>query len=147
MMQCPFIWRHEVVELKDYHFTQELRLTSPLFEKYNFVSGLFFFYQKADLDLEVRGSAEMPGLPNWHLNLYGPVKTNSIAWYIHGNYQPITNLFLFGGVRYTYEYKTIKWDQFSDPVFYPNIENFTDTYSKGIFSPQVGIKYLPHKML
>ena len=139
----PIYLANELVELKDYHFTQELRLTSPLFEKYNFVSGLFYFYQKADLDLQVRGSADMPGLPNWNLDLYGPVTTNSIAWYIHGNFQLLNNLLLFGGLRYTYEYKTIKWDQFSDPAFYPNIENFTDTYSKGIFSPQVGLKYLP----
>jgi iron complex outermembrane receptor protein len=114
-----------------------------MYEKYNFVSGLFYLYQKSDLTLKVRSSEELTDLPNWILEMDGPVTTNSLAWYIHGNYKLSNTLILFGGIRYTYEYKTINYDQFNDPLLYANLENFTDTYSKGIFSPQAGIKYKP----
>jgi iron complex outermembrane receptor protein len=130
---------------KDAHFAQEIRLTSPLFKQFNFVSGLFCIYQKADQTFDVRTSPDIPtGPPNFILLSSGPVKSNSLAGYFHGNFNLINKLSLFGGLRYTYEYKTLNWNQFNKSDFgtiYVNLDNYTDTYSQGVFSPQIGLQY------
>jgi iron complex outermembrane receptor protein len=134
-------WGEQVYN--DIHFTQEIRLTSPLFEKFNFISGLFYFYQKAGLKFQVTGTPEA-SIPNMIFFSEGPVTTNSIAGYFHGNYNITGNLSIFGGIRYTYEYKKINWTQINGPdpfIIYLNIENYNDTYSKGVPSPQIGIQY------
>jgi iron complex outermembrane receptor protein len=126
---------------EDAHFTQEIRLTSPLFEHFNFVTGLFYFYQKSDQLFDVKQSPDGV-IPNFTLLSYGPVTTNSLAGYFHSNVNLMNNLSLFGGVRYTYEYKEINWNQsFNYPFLFINLQNYTDTYSKGIFSPQIGVRY------
>jgi iron complex outermembrane receptor protein len=130
-------------ESEDSHFTQEIILTSPLFRNYNFVAGLFYFYQNSDQTFGLDGAPEaFPG--NLFLLSYGPVKTHSIAGYFHNNFYLNSTLLLSGGLRYTYEYKTLNWSQFNDSdsgAFYVNIENYTDTYSKGVFSPQIGLQF------
>ncbi len=81
--------------------------------------------------------------PNYILLSEGPVKSNSLAGYFHGNLNLMSNLSLFGGLRYTYEYKKINWNQMNNLPLYINLENYTDTYSKGVFSPQIGLRYNP----
>ena len=128
----------------DEHFTQELRLTSPSFNNVNFICGLFYFYQKSNQTFQVTGTPEAP-LTNFYLYADGPVTTNSVAGYFHGNYYLTDNLSIYGGIRYTYEFKEINWTQINTPpiVIYENIENYEDTYSKGVFSPQIGLRYEP----
>ena len=82
-------------------------------------------------------------LPNFTLLSEGPVKSNSLAGYFHGNLNITNILSLFGGLRYTYEYKKVNWDQINNLGLYINLENYTDTYSKGVFSPQIGLRYSP----
>jgi iron complex outermembrane receptor protein len=135
---------------EDIHFTQEIRLTSPLFEKFNFVGGLFYFYQKSDQIFGVEGAPVAP-LSNFFLLSYGPVTSHSVAGYLHNNFYLNSHLSLFGGLRYTYEYKTLNWSQLNEllplPPVYINIEDYTDKYSKGVFSPQIGLQYKPQDRL
>jgi iron complex outermembrane receptor protein len=135
---------------EDKHFTQEIRLTSPSWKNFNFVSGLFYFYQKSDQIFGVESSPEAP-LSNFYLRSQGPVTTHSIAGYFHSNYHLGSNFTIFGGIRYTYEYKTITWSQSHSidnfPPIYIEIENYTDDYSKGVFSPQIGVQHQPQDQL
>jgi len=146
-------WHVGVDTSWDAHFTQEIRLISPSFDNYNFVAGLFYFYQKAD---QIFGSFGFYGRPDQEplgegfLLSYGPVNTYSIAGYFHNTYHFNTRLSIFGGLRYTYEYKTINWTQIDyddHGGFFINLENYQDSYSKGVFSPQIGIQYKPWNQL
>jgi len=138
----PEAWVITKAKSEDTHFTQEFRLTSPLLKHFNFVTGLFYFYQNSDQIFDLKTSPDA-ALPNFTLLSEGPVTTNSLAGYFHGNINLINNLSLFGGIRYTYEYKEINWNQMNNIPLYINLENFTDTYSKGVFSPQFGLRYNP----
>ena len=138
----PKAWVVDNFKNEDAHFTQEFRLTSPLLKYFNFVTGLFYFYQSSDFMFDLKTSSDNP-LPNFSLLSEGPVKSNSIAGYFHGNFSITSNLSLFGGLRYTYEYKKVNWDQMNNLGLYINLENYTDTYSKGVFSPQIGLRYNP----
>jgi len=128
---------------EDTHFTQELRLISPVLKNFNFVTGLFYFYQRSDFIFNLKSSPDTPGNPDYILANEGPVWTNSIAGYFNGNFNITSDLLLFGGLRYTYEYKKVKWNQMNNKPLYINFENYTDTYSKGVFSPQIGLRYNP----
>jgi iron complex outermembrane receptor protein len=138
----PEAWVFNNQKIEDVHFTQEFRLTSSFLKYFNFVTGLFYFYQNSDLIFDLTTSPDAP-LSNFTLLSEGPVKSSSIAGYFHSNFNLINNLSLFGGLRYTYEYKEINWNQMNNLPLYINLENFTDTYSKGVFSPQFGLRYNP----
>jgi iron complex outermembrane receptor protein len=139
----PEAWVFNNQKNEDVHFTQEFRLISPLFKHFNFVAGLFYFYQSSDFIFDLATSPDVPNNPNYILFSEGPVKTNSLAGYFHSNINLTNNLSLFGGLRYTYEYKEINWNQMNNKPLYVNLENYTDTYSKGVFSPQIGLRYNP----
>ena len=138
----PEAWVVDNFKNEDAHFTQEFRLTSPVLKYFNFVAGLFYFYQRSDFIFDLKTSSDAP-LPNFTLFSAGPVKSNSIAGYFHGNLNFTSNLSLFGGLRYTYEYKKVNWDQMNNLGLYINLDNYTDTYSKGVFSPLIGLRYTP----
>lgn len=139
----PEAWVFNNQKHEDVHFTQEFRLTSPVLKHFNFVTGLFYFYQSSDYTFDLKTSPDVPNNPNYILLSDGPVKSNSLAGYFHSNINLINNIFIFGGLRYTYEYKKINWNQFNNNDLYINLENYTDTYSKGVFSPQIGLRYNP----
>ena len=128
------------ITTKDAHFTQEIRLSSPLYENFNFIAGLYYISQKSDQKDDARSTPEA-SIPNFIMLSYGPVRSNSLAGYFHSNINLTNSLSLFTGIRYTYENKRLNWTQINDPYPYINLQNYTDTYSKGIFSPQIGIRY------
>jgi len=146
----PYPWYVGFDTSQDVHFTQEFRLISPLIDNFYFVTGLFYFYQKSDQIFGTNGSPDAIPYSNLYILSYGPVKTQSIAGYFHLNYHLNNSFSLFGGLRYTYEYKTLNWSQFSDSDIGSdliNLENYRDTYSKGVFSPQLGLQYKPWDQL
>jgi iron complex outermembrane receptor protein len=139
----PEAWVFNNHKNEDVHFTQEFRLTSHFLKYFNFIAGLFYFYQSSDLIFDLTTSPDNPNFANFTLLSEGPVKSSSIAGYFHSNINFINNLSLFGGLRYTYEYKEINWNQKNEPDLYIDLENYTDTYSKGVFTPQIGLRYNP----
>jgi len=139
----PEAWVFNNQKNEDAHFIQEFRLISPLVKHFNFVTGLFYFYQTSDFIFNLKTSPDNPNMPDYIFGSDGPVWTNSIAGYFHGNLNITSVLSLFGGLRYTYEYKKVNWNQTNNKPLYINLENYTDTYSKGVFSPQIGLQYYP----
>lgn len=138
----PEAWAVDTTKNEDAHFTQEFRLTSPNLKYFNFVTGIYYFHQNSDFIFNLRTSPDAP-LANFTYLSEGPVKSNSLAGYFHGNLNITSDLSLFGGLRYTYEYKKVNWDQTNNLGLYIDLENYTDTYSKGVFSPQIGLRYNP----
>jgi len=130
----------------DYHITQEFRVISPLQRAFNFVTGLFYFYQKANQEYRFLGGSYFP-IPYYDYYYDGPVKTNSVAAYFNGTYHITPKISLTGGIRYTYEDKKITWDQrhLPGPILGPNILDYKDTFGKGVLSPKIGLDYMPNE--
>ena len=97
-------------------FTQELRLASPQYNRFDYVAGLYYFNQ-ANKRNEV---SEV--LPTWipaiagFANFIYDVDVESYAAFFHSNFHITDDLTLFGGLRYTDETKELEALQTSDPV-------------------------------
>jgi iron complex outermembrane receptor protein len=123
-------------------FTQEFRLTSPSNKFFDYVAGLYYVYQGTDKTSTLNTGPEFP-VPEYKAQSKAIVKTNSIAGYLNGNLSILKNLVLSAGLRYTYEYKTVKFDLINDPepIFYIDVDNYEDTYSKSVLSPKIGLNF------
>jgi iron complex outermembrane receptor protein len=123
-------------------FTQEFRLTSPVYEIFDYVAGVYYLYQNIDKNATVTAGPEFP-VPDAEVFCKGIVIRNSIAGYINANLHLHQNLTLNAGLRYTYEKSTAEFNSknYPEPIFYIDVDNYTDTYSEGVLSPKLGLNY------
>jgi iron complex outermembrane receptor protein len=163
-------------------FSQELRLVSPKLERYDWVAGLYYF--DGDQEAENRAcfgvdlyNLLIPPLAPFAEALKGcgvsPAKVTSetYAAYLHGNYRFSEKWELTAGVRYTYEEKDVRWEQFNEPndpataavlegltglpltqapgaLFGAiNYDPFTDDRDEDDVSPTIGINFFPNEQV
>jgi iron complex outermembrane receptor protein len=109
---------------------------------FDYVAGLYYFYQNTKKNNSFFTGPEY-AIPNLNVHSNAVVKTNSFAGYFNGNLHLIKNLSLSVGLRYTYEYRTVQFDQINDPpnIYYIDVDNYTDTYSEGVLSPKLGLNF------
>jgi iron complex outermembrane receptor protein len=152
------------------HFSQEIRLVSPLRDRYDWVLGLYYFDSDMSTDshLEVspRGLVEQ-GLPPFVADATAGVTaipsdqtSSSYAAYGHGNYRFSDSWELTLGLRYTSEEKDLDFNQVSFPddpaaaagvglaeapgVLFGAVNlTYSDDYSDSHWSPTLGINYRP----
>ncbi len=87
-------------------FTQELRITSPSDNWYDYVAGVYYHRQNNDQDQETFFGPSFYGpgmLANLHL-----VDNESYAAFVHSNIQLGHGFTLFGGLRFTHETKSFE---------------------------------------
>jgi len=123
-------------------FTQEFRLISPLYEFFDYVAGLYYLYQNIDRNATLSAGPDFL-VPNAEVFCKGIVIGHSMGGYVNTNLHLLQNLTLNGGLRYTYEKRTAEFNSknFPEPIFYIDVENYTDTYSEGELSPKIGLNY------
>lgn len=109
-------------------WSQELRLASPVEEKYDWVGGLYYFWNDLSTDRNIYIGPELlsalspPPLAPFADALSGytevPSKLNvtSYAAYFHGNYRFTEAWELTAGIRYNHEEKDVKWQQNNLPA-------------------------------
>jgi len=107
-------------------FSQELRLISPVEEKYDWVGGLYYFYNDLSSARDIEfGPAIFAGSPSLapfanaiagFTQVPNKITVESWAAYFHGNYRFTPKLELTAGIRYTSETKDLdRWSQISYP--------------------------------
>jgi iron complex outermembrane recepter protein len=108
-------------------YSQEFRLASPVEEKYDWVGGIYYFYNdlssKRDVALgETLIASLSPALAPFASDIAGftevPNKITTETWagYLHGNYRFTPKIELTAGIRYTAESKDLdNWSQISYP--------------------------------
>ena len=108
-------------------YSQEIRLASPVGEKYDWVGGLYYFYNDLSSARSVAiGEALIAGLSPalapfaeavaGYTEVSSKLTTETYAAYIHGNYRFTPEVELTAGLRYTAEGKDLdEWSQISYP--------------------------------
>ncbi len=129
-------------------FSQELRFTSEWSDRYDFVAGLYYFWndyelnQTIDILTDFLSCGALPGAfaSFGCANVGGAAQTtNSYAVFAQGNAHITDELRVTVGGRYTYEEK----DFFSSPIVFPRgaLGTASDSDSWSNFTPRVGLDY------
>ncbi|MDH4042092.1 MAG: TonB-dependent receptor, partial [Gammaproteobacteria bacterium] len=109
-------------------YSQEFRLVSPVAEKYDWVGGVYYFYNDLSSARNVSigetlftnllppALAPFAGAISGYTEVPNKLSTETYAAYIHGNYRFTPAVELTAGIRYTVEDKNLdKWSQISYP--------------------------------
>jgi len=110
----PFPLSHSNRLFESSQFSQELRLSGKIGDKFDFVSGLYYLNSEYDL----RGGEFEPGVfgTNRAFNTLTPdnetvaQQANAYAIFIDGTYAINDRLSFSGGLRYSYEEKDFQYD-------------------------------------
>ena len=109
-------------------YSQEFRLASPVEEKYDWVGGVYYFYNDLSsarniaigealfANLLPPALAPFAGAVSGYTEVPNKLTTETYAAYVHGNYRFTPAIELTAGIRYTSEDKDLdKWSQISFP--------------------------------
>jgi iron complex outermembrane receptor protein len=121
-------------------FTQELRLTSPTYGFFDYLAGLYYFYQNIDKNTTITGGPDFI-IANGKAVCKGIVIGHSIAGYANANLHILPNLSLNAGLRYTYEKRSAEFNSNPFPIVNIAVEDYLDSYSDGMISPRLGLNY------
>jgi len=123
-------------------FTQEFRLASATGGFFDYVAGLYYFYQNIDQNATLMGGTDFP-VADAKAVCKGIVIGHSLAGYVNTNLHLIDNLSLNAGLRYTYEKRSAEFNSknYPMPIFYIDVNDYSDSYSDGILSPRLGLNY------
>jgi iron complex outermembrane receptor protein len=146
-------WNGQRLSFSDYteHSTygsEELRIASPAKERFEYVAGLYYSYQKSATHTPVSIGDDLAaifGIPaGWKsFNLDAAVQTDGYAAFGNASYHFDPKWTLTAGARYTDERKHLNFVQ-TDPNglgFVPNIGPLARDYSNSAFTPTVSLVY------
>ena len=110
----PFVLSHSNRNFESFQFSQELRVSGDIGDRFNFVSGLYYLNSEYDL----RGGEFEPGVfgTNRAFNTLTPddetvaQQADAYAIFIDGTYAITDQLSFSGGLRYSYEEKDFQYD-------------------------------------
>lgn len=137
-------------------FSQELRLTSPSGQRFEYVAGLYYWNMRLDADagafigpdvlsMPAFGGLPLGSFPGWtEGNLYPKIRNESIAAFVHGIYHVTKDIDLIAGARYTYEKKDINFTNRPDAfglVAAINPAVKTDSMSDNVVTPMASFEY------
>jgi len=108
-------------------FSQELRIVSPRYERFDYVVGLYYIDMDNSTDRLVRFGQDLynvliPSLAPYAAALEGTITTphkvtsTDFAAYVHGNYRFSDALELTAGLRFTDSEKAVAWQQTNAPA-------------------------------
>ncbi len=125
---------------KDNQISQEIRIASPTGKRFDYVAGLYYFYQKRDTNHAATGGADF-AIPGYRATTPGSIKGNSYAAFVNGNLHITDALTLTAGGRYTYETKDLVYSIIGGAPLFIALNNYQDRYTDGAFTPRAGISY------
>ena len=145
---APFLTVHFTSRTEQ--FSQELRIASPKWDSFDFVAGLYYFRQK-NTDRPTNdwgvgfGSFPAPfdAYVGQQTGTLATVSTDSLGAFVHANYRVTDRIELTGGLRYTWERKSLDGLTTYDPVGALSLplDGYSDSFSKGMLTPKGGINF------
>lgn len=129
-------------------FSQEVRLTSPAADRFNFILGLYYFQQDLDqnwVDNLRPGFPAFPQINPKSRSMNASIETQNYAAFAHANFRITDQLEVFGGIRFDHERKDAVFQQTGIVAFgTPNIPLTRDRQSEDNFVPLVGVNFRPN---
>lgn len=131
----PFADTESAIGEESDQLSQEFRLLSPAYDKFDYVVGLYYFDQTND-------ATTSAGVGNNIATVRVPasVDTTSFAAYLHGNYWLTQRMQFTGGLRYTNEEKSIDFEIVDTTGTFTN-GTLTDDRKVSDLSPKVGLNF------
>jgi iron complex outermembrane receptor protein len=128
------------------YLSQEIRLASPVGEKFDYVVGLYYL----DQDVTGRGTARVfaralvPTAPAVYVNAAydADVGTRQIALFAHGNLRLAEHWSLTGGLRFTDEDKDLDYGITDTSGLFTN-GTTTDSRSESNWAPKISVNWTP----
>jgi iron complex outermembrane recepter protein len=122
--------------------TQEFRLSSPLYERHDYVAGLYLFSSDASSSREASLGPYATGGLVLPVHSDASVEDDSAALYFHGNYRLNDRTELTGGMRYTWEKKSIVFAQRDLTGLFTSLPAaYRDDADIGEITTEAGMKY------
>lgn len=136
-------------------FSQELRLTSPSGQRFEYVAGLYYWNMKLGaiarafegpdlLSVPAFGGAPLGSFPGSEGDLFPKIRDKSFAAFVHGIYHLTEDFSLIAGARYTYEKKDITFSNKPDLLGLVGAINplvKTDSMTDSIVTPMASLEY------
>ena len=131
-------------------FSQELRIASPKWDVFDFVAGLYYFHQKNnDRPTNDWGvgvgffPAPLGAYAGRQTRVLAIVSTDSYGAFVHANVRVTDRIELTGGMRYTWEKKSLDNLTTYDPLGALNmpLNGYSDDFGRGMFTPKGGINF------
>ncbi|MFO1393370.1 MAG: TonB-dependent receptor [Steroidobacteraceae bacterium] len=125
------------------YLSEELRLSSPIGEKYDYIVGAYYSDQSSDAYTPfILGTAfPIPQLAGATFYTDPEVDTTTYAVFTHGNYHLNDRWTLVAGLRYTKEDKHADFYQQGIAGFIPSIGPLSENQNDSHWSPTAGIEY------
>ena len=131
----PFQDAQSAIGEESEQFSQEFRLSSAMNETYDYVVGVYYFNQ-------TNSATTSAAVGNNLVSVLVPaqVDVKSYAAFVHGNYRLTEQLQFTGGLRYTYEEKSIDFSISDTTGLFTN-GSLTDDRDSSDLSPKLGLNY------
>ncbi len=127
-------------------FTQELRVTSPAGETFEYVAGVYYFNLKDTQDSDQAGTFGLPLPPGFQADtaIDSSSRTESVAVFAQGTYHILDGWRLIAGGRYTHDRVSLHFDQFTQPGLFLPVQPsvlIDDSVTADNFSWRLGTQY------
>lgn len=130
--------------------SQELRFASNAADRFSYVAGAYYYYQKLDTSSLVVVGTDLGIYPTRETaTIRANVDTNSYAAFGRAVYRFTDTLSLAAGIRYTHESKTLDFEQTGDPfgVIASTIAPRHIARTDNNVSPSVSLEWRPRPKL
>ncbi len=121
--------------------SQEIRLTSPKSEPFDYVVGLYFLDQDISTNRQAITGALFRPIPNTSTKTPATAGVESASLYAHGNYYFDSRWSLTAGVRYVNETKDIDYSSIDTTGLSINVNHLRDQQTFNEWLPKLGLNF------
>ncbi|MGH6911323.1 MAG: TonB-dependent receptor, partial [Phenylobacterium sp.] len=145
---APYDYGRSFDHPKDYSFSQEFRIVSPVNKYYDYVIGAFYYNDKPSTSTKlVRGpDFQPPSLVGATLVRQSVVNEDVLALYGHVTVRPTSWMAIDGGVRFNDDRKRVQYSQNPGALAvqgFANVPNYRDKIHDTSVNPVISITLTP----
>ncbi len=126
---------------KNDQLSQEVRLTSPKSESFDYVLGLYLLDQNISTNRQAITGAVFRPKPNTSTKTPATAGVESASFYLHGNYYFNSRWSLTAGTRYINETKDIDYSSIDTTGLSINVDHLRDQQTFNEWLPKLGLNF------
>lgn len=121
--------------------SQEIRLTSPKSESWDYVVGAYFLNQDISTERQAITGPVFLLAPNGRVQTPASAEVESASLFLHGNYYFDARWSLTAGIRYVNETKDIDYSSIDSTKLFINTSHLTDQKTFNEWLPKLGLNF------